>query len=121
MIDEQWQTFGREVEAHLTRIDDELGALRETLRRAGINVRRQRVRVTPLNNKARDALTVLRQEAQQGPAASLSPAGVGRRIGVSAEYAYDLLMALVASGAAERIARGRYRAAPGEAASGQGG
>ena len=114
MLDEQWQVFGREVEAHLTRIDDELGALRDTLRRAGINVRRQRVRVTRANGKARDALTVLRQEAQSG--ASLSPAALGLRVGVSAEYAYDLLMALVASGAAERVARGRYRATadPGE-------
>lgn len=108
MIDEQWQVYGRKVESYLTRLEEELGALRDVLREAGIPVRRQRLRVTPRNGKARDTLTLLRQEAQTGGA--LSPARVGLRLGVTAEYAYDLLMALCADGTAERVARGQYRA-----------
>lgn len=104
---EEWEGFGRRVEAHLAAIDKEMGALRDTLRAAGINVRRQRIRITKDNTNAKETLRLLTEAATMG--AVMTPVGVSRRLGVSAEYAYDLLASLVAAGQAERVARGEYR------------
>jgi hypothetical protein len=103
---EEWAGFGRRVEAHLVVIDQELAALRETLRAAGISVRRQRIRITRVNGKAEEALAFLRHRTPK-PA---RPSEVAQVLSVSPEYAYDLLAALVAAGSAERVARGQYRA-----------
>jgi hypothetical protein len=92
------------VEAHLALIEREMAALRQTLRGAGIDVRVQRIRITGSNGRANEALTLLR--ATEG----MSPSQVARALGVSAEYAFDLLAALVADHQVERVGRGRYRA-----------
>lgn len=104
---EEWAGFGRRIEAHLAAIDQEMAALRETLRAAGIPVRRQRIRVTKDNANAGAVLDMLKAASPMG--AVLTPTGVSRRLGVSPEYAYDLLASLVAAGKAERVARGEYR------------
>lgn len=109
MIDEQWRAVAEEVDAALYRVETELGALRDVLRRAGLPVRRQRVRVTGENGAARAALEVLKRQGL----APIGPAAVARLIHVSPEYAFDLLASLVASGFAERVGRGRYRARAG--------
>jgi predicted Rossmann fold nucleotide-binding protein DprA/Smf involved in DNA uptake len=105
MLDEQWQAYGRQVEAHLAQIEAQIGQLRDTLRAAGIDVRRQRTRVQPENERAREALTLLREQ----PTESWRPSEVARHLGVTPEYAYDLLAALVARGEATKTGRGRYR------------
>lgn len=102
---EEWAGFGRRVEAHLAVIDNEMAALRDTLRGAGINVKRQRIRITRDNAQAAAALALLRH----GYPRAATPSQIGQALGLSAEYAYDLLASLVASGNAERISRGHYR------------
>lgn len=108
MIDEQWPALALEMDAHLTAIETALDDVRAVLRRAGIPVRRQRTRVTGENRNARATLELLKAEARRG--AAMTPTGVARRLDISPEYAYDLLASLVASGFAERVARGQYRA-----------
>lgn len=102
---EEWLAFGRRVDAHLTLIDQELAALRLTMRAAGIRVRIQRIRITRQNGRARDALRLMREI----PSKHWRSAEVGERLGISTEYAYDLLAALVADGAVERVSRGYYQ------------
>lgn len=106
MKDEEWLGFGRRVEAHLAQLEKEMAALRDTLRDAGIQVRRQRIRITRGNARAHDALTLLRASHPD----PLRAADVAQLLGKSPEYAFDLLASLVADGTAERVGRGWYRA-----------
>lgn len=108
MIDEQWQAVALEVDSHLQRIETELDELRGILRRVGIPVRRQRIRITGQNGAARATLDLLKEEAKRG--AAMTPTGVARRLDISPEYAFDLLASLVSTGFVERVARGQYRA-----------
>ena len=105
MKSEEWDAYGRRVEAHLARIDAEVGALRDTLRGAGIEVRRQRTRIQPRNEKADRARVFLGALLPQ----AATPTQVAHELDCSPEYAYDLLVALVAQGRAERVGRGKYR------------
>jgi hypothetical protein len=102
---EEWLAFGRRVDAHLTLIDQELAALRLTMRAAGIRVHVQRIRITRQNDRAKDALRLLREQPEE----AWRPAEVATHLGISPEYAYDLLAALVAEGSAQRVGRGLYR------------
>lgn len=106
MKSEEWPGFGRRVEAHLAAMENELADLRETLRAAGIKVRRQRIRITRGNARALEALTLLRRCHPD----AATPTQIGRALGLSPEYAYDLLASLVADGSADRPQRGYYRA-----------
>lgn len=105
---EEWEAFGRRVEAHLALVEAELAALRETLRGAGIQVRRQRIRITGSNGRANAALGILR--AHDGDGGGVSPSTVAGLLGVSSAYAFDLLAALVANNQAVKVGRGRYKA-----------
>ena len=106
MKDEEWLGFGRRVEAHIAATEKELAALRDTLRAAGIQVRRQRIRITKANGRCAEALTIARAAAP----APVSPAFIASMLGCSREYAFDLLASLVADGTLERPRRGQYRA-----------
>jgi hypothetical protein len=106
---EEWQAFGRRVEAHLALIEQEMAALRKTLRGAGIDVRVQRIRITGTNGRANEVLALLRGARDNG-VAHVSPAWIARALGVTPVYAFDLLAALVANHQAERIGRGQYKA-----------
>ena len=106
MKSEEWDAYGRRAEAHLARIEAEVGALRDTLRGAGIEVRRQRTRIQPDNEKALRAHSFLFELSPQ----ALTPTRVAHELDCSPEYAYDLLMALVAQGKVERVGRGKYKA-----------
>lgn len=105
-MNEEWEAYGRRVEAHLARVEAEIGALRDTLRGAGVEVRRQRTRIQPDNEKAGRARGFLQGISPQ----AATPTQVAHELDVSPEYAYDILMALVAQGKAERIGRGKYQA-----------
>jgi hypothetical protein len=105
MKSEEWDAYGRRVEAHLAQVEAEIGALRDSLRDAGIMVHRQRTRIQPENEKANRARVFLEAVYPQ----ALSPSQVAGEIDCSPEYAYDILMALVAKRTAERIGRGKYR------------
>ena len=110
-VAEEWAGFGRRVEAHLAVIEAELAALRQALRGAGVEVRRptQRVRITPRNQKAMQALAFLKAVSQDASRpSSVTPATVATHVGVSPEYAYDLLASLVAAGHVGRVRRGHY-------------
>jgi len=102
--DDRWQAFAHRIDAHLTAIDQELAALRQTLKAAGIRVHVQRIRVTRRNKRTTQALQYLRQSAT--PA---TPADVAKAAGISPEYAFDVLSALVAEGEVERVGRGQYQ------------
>ena len=104
MKDEEWLGFGRRIEAHIAATEKELAALRDTLRAAGIQVRRQRIRITRSNERCAEALSLCR-EAYPAP---VTPALASRVLGVSPEYAFDLLASLVADGTLERPRRGQY-------------
>jgi predicted transcriptional regulator of viral defense system len=104
-VSEEWESAGRELEAHLAQIEADLEHLRTVLRRMGIPVKRQRIRIQVDNAKAHHALEILR-----GHGGTMAPSTVGKLIGVSPTYAYDLLSSLVALGQVERVWRGRYRA-----------
>lgn len=106
MKDEEWLGFGRRVEAHIAATEKELAALRDTLRDAGIQVRRQRIRITKANGRCAAALTLARA---LHPYVVTAPA-VAAHLGISREYAFDLLASLVADGTLERPRRGQYRA-----------
>ena len=106
MKDEEWLGFGRRVEAHIAATEKELAALRDTLRAAGIQVRRQRIRITKANGRCAAALSLARAVHP----ATVTPAVLAAHLGISREYAFDLLASLVADGTLARPARGRYAA-----------
>jgi hypothetical protein len=106
--DEQWAGYAQRIEAHLGRVTQELDALRQTLREAGIPVRLQRIRIGPGSYSRGQALDHLRACAPQ----TLGPSGLAQAMGCSPEYAFDLLDALRAEGLVERPRRGHYRLAP---------
>lgn len=106
MDNEEWLGFGRRVEAHLAQLEKEMAALRDTLRDAGVQVRRQRIRITRDNARAHDALVLLRASHPD----QMRARDVAALLGKSPEYAFDLLASLVADGTAERPRRGFYRA-----------
>lgn len=109
MQSEEWLAFGRRVEAHLAVIEGEVAALRKTLRAAGVEVRVQRIRITGTNGRANEVLRLLRGARQNG-SDPVSPSWIARALGVSPEYAFDLLAALVANHQAEKVGRGQYKA-----------
>jgi hypothetical protein len=102
---EEWDGYGRRVEAHLARIEAEIGVLRDTLRDAGIEVRRQRTRIRPENENAVRAKELLDDVNPR----TLTPSQVAAELDITSEYAYDLLMALVATSQAQKVGRGKYQ------------
>ena len=109
MQSEEWLAFGRRVEAHLAVIEQEMTALRKTLRAAGVDVRVQRIRITGTNGRANEVLQLLRGANENGMP-HVSPSWIARALGVTPEYAFDLLAALVANHQAEKVGRGQYKA-----------
>lgn len=99
-----------ELWAELRSLEAKAGQIREALRAAGETVPQQRIRIRyDTNAKLTRALYWLRTYGEAG-ATRYDIAG---DLDVSADYAYDLLAALLAQGYAERIKVGLYRAKAG--------